>query len=78
MKVLDTDTCVAILRGHGQVIERRAAEPDDVATTWVTAAELYFGAAKSAAPEANRLLVDSFLDTLPVLAPDTAAAQVFG
>ena len=61
MKILDTDTCIAILRGVGHVIERRAAEPDDVATTWVTAAELYFGAAKSAAPERNRPLVDKFL-----------------
>ncbi len=78
MKILDTDTCIAILRGVGQVIERRAAEPDDVATTWVTAAELYFGAAKSAAPERNRPLVDKFLASLPVLRPDLAAAQVFG
>jgi tRNA(fMet)-specific endonuclease VapC len=78
VKVLDTDTCVAILRSHGQVIERRAGERDDVVTTWVTAAELYFGAAKSAAPGTNRLIVDEFLDTLPVLAPDIAAAQVFG
>ncbi len=78
MKVLDTDTCIAILRGVGHVIERRAEEPDEVATTWVTAAELYFGAAKSTAPDQNRSLVDAFLATLPVLRPDLAAAQVFG
>lgn len=78
MKVLDTDTCVAILRGHGQVIERRAAEPDDVATTWVTAGELYYGAAKSTAPDRSAEAVSAFLDTLPVLAPDRATAEVFG
>lgn len=78
MKLLDTDTCIAILRGKKHVIDRRAEEPDDVATTWVTAAELYFGAAKSDAPDDNRVVVDEFLDTLLVLQPDRAAAQVFG
>jgi tRNA(fMet)-specific endonuclease VapC len=78
MKLLDTDTCIAILRGKQHVIDRREEEPDDVATSWVTAAELYFGAAKSDAPDDNQTVVDDFLETLPVLQPDLAAAQVFG
>jgi len=78
LKVLDTDTCIAILRGDQAVIEHRAATPDDVATTWITAAELYYGAAKSKAPEKNRSIVTSFLATLPVLGLDQAAVQVFG
>ncbi len=78
MKLLDTDTCIAILRGNAAVTERRAATPDDVATTWIAAAELYYGAAKSVAPEKNRTLVTSFLATLPVLGLDDASAQVFG
>jgi len=49
-----------------------------VATTWITAAELYYGAAKSIAPEKNRALVTSFLATLPVFGLDQAAIQVFG
>lgn len=57
---------------------RRAATDDDVATTWVTAAELHYGAAKSIAPEKNRRLVESFLGTLPVLGLDEASAQLFG
>ncbi len=78
MKLLDTDTCIHILRGNEAVIERRAATPDDVVTTWITAAELYYGAAKSNAPEKNRTLVQSFLSTLPVVGLDEAAVQVFG
>lgn len=78
MKLLDTDTCIAILRGNGSVIERRAAEQDSVKTSWVTAAELYFGAAKSVAPDDNRLVVDRFLATMEVLRPDLPAAQAFG
>jgi tRNA(fMet)-specific endonuclease VapC len=76
--VLDTDTCIAILRGNQAVIERRAATSEPVVTTWITAAELYYGAAKSRAPEANRQLVKSFLGTLPVLDLDEAATRIFG
>ena len=78
MKLLDTDTCIAILRGNHAVIERRAATSDDVATTWITAAELFYGAAKSKDPTANHSLVDRFLATLPVLGLDTASVQIFG
>jgi len=78
LRLLDTDTCIHILRGNEAVIERRAATPDDVVTTWITAAELYYGAAKSNAPEKNRTLVQSFLSTLPVVGLDEAAVQVFG
>jgi predicted nucleic acid-binding protein len=78
LRLLDTDTCIALLRGNQAVIERRAATSDDVATTWITGAELHHGAAKSKAPEKNRALVTSFLATLPVLGLDEASAQVFG
>jgi tRNA(fMet)-specific endonuclease VapC len=78
LRLLDTDTCIAILRGNAAVIERRAATTDDVATTWITAAELHYGAAKSMAPEKNRALVKAFLGTLQVLGLDEASVQIFG
>ena len=78
MRLLDTDTCVEILRGNEKVIQRRAETADAVATTWVTASELYFGAAKSSAPRRNQSLVTRFLRTLPILALDRSAAQIFG
>ena len=49
-----------------------------MATSWITAAELYSGAAKSTAPQKNRALVMTFLATLPVLGLDEASVQVFG
>lgn len=65
MKVLDTDVCIELLRGNGQVITRRAAHTgDDVVTTWITASELFFGAARSQDPLGNAALVTEFLDTL--------------
>ena len=78
MKVLDSDTCIGILRGRSEVLDRRAAERDEVATTWVTASELFYGAAKSAKPDANAALVVRLLNTLPVLAPDLPSARLFG
>jgi tRNA(fMet)-specific endonuclease VapC len=78
VKVLDSDTCIGILRGRNEVLERRAAEPEEVATTWVTASELFYGAAKSAKPDANAALVVRFLNTLPVLGPDLASGRLFG
>jgi predicted nucleic acid-binding protein len=78
LKLLDTDTCVAILRGNQAVMERRAETPDKVVTTWITAAELFYGAAKSSIPGHNHTLVTRFLATLPVLGLDGAAVQIFG
>lgn len=78
MRLLDTDTCIAILRGNRAVIGRRQGLADAVATTWVTACELYYGAAKSEAPDRNRLLVTEFLASLEVLGFDLPAAQRFG
>lgn len=66
------------MRGNRVVIQKRAETSDDVATTWITAAELFYGAAKSKAPESNRSLVTSFLATLPVLNLDHASVQIFG
>jgi tRNA(fMet)-specific endonuclease VapC len=78
VKVLDSDTCIGILRGRKEVLERRAIEVDEVTTTWVTASELFYGAAKSAKPDANAALVIRFINTLPLLAPDLASARLFG
>lgn len=78
MKLLDTDTCIAILRGNHAVLQRRVGSTDSVATTWVTAAELFYGAAKSKDPSANRVLVEKFLATLPIYGLDAASSQVFG
>lgn len=78
VKVLDTDVCIEILRGNVRVIKHRRRIPDEVVTTWITACELAYGAAKSRNPEANQALVFAFLATLPVLGLDQRAARYFG
>jgi tRNA(fMet)-specific endonuclease VapC len=66
------------LRGNKKVQSRRAAIVDDVATTWVTASELFFGAARSARSDENAALVTRFLSTLDVLSPDLSSARLSG
>ncbi|MGH8048467.1 MAG: type II toxin-antitoxin system VapC family toxin, partial [Chthoniobacterales bacterium] len=78
LKILDTDTCIEILRGNRKVIEWRLRTQDQVVTTWVTAAELFYGAAKSKEPMGNKRLVEDFLGTVSVLSADLPAAQFFG
>jgi len=51
---------------------------EDVATTWITAGELFYGAAKSKAPQQSQEAVNGFLATLPVLELDEAGARIFG
>lgn len=78
MRLLDTDTCIWILRGRPEVHAHRLATNDEVCTTWVTVAELLYGAAKSADPVRSEGAVLEFLTSLEVIAPDLASARRFG
>jgi len=78
VRILDTDVCIEILRGNQVVIRRRRELLEPVVTTWVTAAELFYGASRSKAPEENRRLASRFLTTLEVFGLDPAAAERFG
>ena len=78
MKILDTDVCIEILRGNEKVIERRREVDDDIATTWITASELTYGAEKSSASDRNLTLVTEFLGTLPILGLDLTSALELG
>jgi tRNA(fMet)-specific endonuclease VapC len=52
IRVLDTNICVAVLRGHRQVVERFADEPfEDLRLSAITVFELNHGAAKSGRAE---------------------------
>ncbi len=78
MILLDTDICIHILRGNNKVIEERRKYPDQVAVSFITLAELYYGAEKSANPLKNRSLIEQFLLTLAVIHSDNQIMQRFG
>ncbi|MBZ0273083.1 type II toxin-antitoxin system VapC family toxin [bacterium] len=78
MKLLDTDTCVHIIRGNERVLRRRESEGNTVATTWVSACELYFGAELSNAPSEGRDGVERFLLSTLILEFDNRSVRLFG
>lgn len=61
---MDTDICIHILRGNQRVLRRREEFQEDVAVSFMTVAELHYGAEKSVNPVKNRTLVDQFLLTV--------------
>lgn len=76
--LLDTNTCVFALKNRGHVVEHlRACSPDDIGVGIITVAELWFGARKSARPEATRSEMDAFLRPFEVLAFDAGAAEAY-
>lgn len=78
MRILDSDVAVEIVRQNPAVRAVRETIRDRVATTWITLAELYYGAAKSIAPDDNRVAVAHFARTLEVLGLDATSARIFG
>lgn len=78
MILLDTDICIHILRGNNKVIEERRKYPDQVAVSFMTVAELYYGAEKSANPTKNRSLIEQLLLTLVVINSDNQIMHRFG
>jgi tRNA(fMet)-specific endonuclease VapC len=74
--LLDTNACIAHLRGIGRVTERlRALAPPDVAVCSVVRSELMFGAARSRDPARERAVVEAFLTPFRSLPFDDMAAD---
>lgn len=78
MILLDTDVCVELLRGNRKVIEHRERESDSIAVSFMTVAELYYGAAKSGRTAKNSTLVDEFLLTVTILQSSVSVARRYG
>ena len=64
--LLDTDTCVFAVRGSESVRDRLSeVDSEAIAISAVTLAELRYGAACSARPEANHQVVGDFVRCVP-------------
>ncbi|MBN1993643.1 MAG: type II toxin-antitoxin system VapC family toxin [Anaerolineae bacterium] len=77
MKILDSDHCVAVLRGQLD-LRQQVTPADDLAVTCVSVGELAHGAHKSSRPAENLARLDVLLAGLIMLPFDAAAAQQFG
>jgi tRNA(fMet)-specific endonuclease VapC len=77
--MLDTDTCIAVIKKHPQVLKKlRGKSVGQVGISSITLGELSFGAEKgSRSKEAHEALGD-FLIALEVASFDDAAAMTYG
>ena len=81
MKVmLDTNTCIAIIKRKLQQVLRRfnAYKVGEIGISSVTLAELEFGVAKSLHQENNQAALDEFVLPLEIAGFDHEAARVYG
>lgn len=78
MILLDTDICIEILRNNKAVIEKRAQYDDTTAISFMSIAELYYGAEKSQNPVKNHQLIDEFLLTIETVQTDGDILKKFG
>lgn len=79
--LLDTDTCIYLLKGHQKVKDKVAqAGVEALSVAIVTVGELYFGAYNSARVDANLEKVRAFVSPPgpTILAIDDAAVECFG
>ncbi len=77
MKILDSDHCVALLRGRLDLSER-VAPHDELAVTAISVGELTHGAHKSLHVAENLARVDVLLAAVAVLPYGETAARRFG
>jgi tRNA(fMet)-specific endonuclease VapC len=81
MKILlDTDTCIHLIRHQPDEMLRRLKRyaPGDVGISSITMAELSFGVAKSRQQERNQAALNDFTSPLDIAPFDAAAAAVYG
>ncbi|WP_237206986.1 type II toxin-antitoxin system tRNA(fMet)-specific endonuclease VapC [Rothia nasimurium] len=77
--MLDTNIVIYVMkRRPPEILDTFNQNASRLCVSSITAAELFFGAAKSAQPEHNMRVVEDFLSRLTVLPYDMDAAAQFG
>ncbi len=76
---LDTNACVAALRGNAKVAQRVASfAPKELSVSTIVVAELFYGAHRSKDPVKNLGLLGLFLPQFSIVDFDLRAAEHFG
>ena len=78
--MLDTNICIYIIKHQpSSVLDRLVALPtEEVGISVITAAELRYGASKSARPKRNHQALDEFLYPFAIAHYDEPAAKAYG
>jgi len=77
MKILDSDHCLALLRGHLD-LRRQVAPTETLAVTAISVGELVHGVFRSSRIDENLARLGVLLAAVAVLPYDEAAARQFG
>lgn len=79
MYLIDTDICIAVLRGNAKVEARiKNLSPDiSVYTTIINVAELYYGALLSLNPDEQREKIEKLIAKLKILFLDLEVVSTF-
>jgi len=73
--LLDTNTCIQLMRGHNSVCQHLATTiPDDCAISMVTVFELFSGVEKCSAPEKETNRITRFFEPFHILPFDWDSA----
>jgi tRNA(fMet)-specific endonuclease VapC len=78
MILLDTDICIELLKGNRRILQRRGQYEDPVGISFMSVAELYFGAEKSPNPPKNLAAIEALLLTMDIVQPDIPILKRFG
>ena len=78
MILLDTDICIELLRGNAKVIDKRQGYEEKAAISFMSVAELFYGAEKSDNVGENAKLIEEFLLTIEVIHSDLEILRKFG
>lgn len=70
MILLDTDVCLALLKGNRKLVDGYADSTEQICVSSITAQELFTAANGSSDPVGNRILSEKFLLTVTILHPD--------
>ena len=78
MMLLDTDTCIGLLKGDVSVVASWRSCLDQCALPSMVIGELYYGAFKSTARKEALNKVDRFVDIFPEIKPSKRSMRRFG
>ena len=78
MIILDTNVCVRILRGRREAIDAFSKNAGNVAISFMTLGELYYGAARSRNPRQSKAAVDRLSKVIPIMNSTEEIMAMFG
>lgn len=78
MYLLDTNICIAILKNNSNAVRAFSPHSQHSFLSTIVTAELYKGVYWSQRTDENRQAIDRFINLLPLLEYDRAAALEFG